>query len=320
MMATRLPAPPPPALRAAIERPWEGSVAPELEHLCTELRARFGDAVAAVLFYGSCLRSGDPGDGLVDLYVLVDSYADAYRSRVLRALNAGLPPNVFLLQTRTATGRAVRAKYAVLTLTDFENGGGRWFQCYIWGRFAQPSRLVYCRNDAVRERVHSALAQAVLMLLRQTLPCMPDHFDAETIWRCGLALSYGTELRPEAPARPALLVGQDPAYFRRLTAAAAPVLAGMAPLATGAYGNYLSPAARRRGGRQWRVRRWQGRLLHLARLVKSAFTFDNGVDYLAWKLERHTGHPVAVTPRLRRHPLIFAWPLLWRLLRERRLR
>lgn len=319
-MTTGLPAPPPPALRAAVERQWEGPVAPELEHLCTAVRARFGATVAAVLFYGSCLRSGDPGDGLVDLYVLVDRYADAYASRVLRALNAGLPPNVFLLHTRTAAGRAVQAKYAVLTLTDFESGCGRWFQCYVWGRFAQPARLVYCRDDAVRERVHSALAQAVLMLLRQTLPCMADHFAAETLWRRGLALSYGTELRPEASARPALLVSQDAAYFRRLTAAAAPVLAGMARRADDTYQNHLSPAARRRGRRQWRLRRWQGRLLHVARLVKAAFTFDNGVDYLAWKLERHTGTRLAVTPRLRRHPLIFGWPLLWRLLRERRLR
>lgn len=309
----------PPALCAEIERRFEGGVAPELESLCAQVRARLGAAVAAVLFYGSCLRSGNPGDGLVDLYVLVDRYADAYPGQLLRALNAVLPPNVFVLQTHTAAGRPVQAKYAVLTLTDFENGTGRWFQCYLWGRFAQPARVVYSRDDGVRAAVYRALARAVLMLLRETLPCMPDHFDAGAIWRRGLTLSYGTELRPEEAARPALLVDHDSGYFARLTAAAAPVLAGVAARADGTYDNALPPAARRQGRRRWRQRRWQGRLLQVARLVKSAFTFDNGVDYLAWKLERHTGHPIIVTPQLRRHPLIYGWPLLWRLLRQRRL-
>jgi hypothetical protein len=305
---------------AEIGRQCERPVAPELQILCDQVRARFGDTLAAVLFYGSCLRSGDPTDGLVDLYVLVDRYSDAYQSRVLRTANACLPPNVFLLQTRTVTGRAIQAKYAVLSLADFEAGAGRWFQSYVWGRFAQPSRLVYSRDDGVRERVYGALAQAVVMLLRQTLPCMPDRFGAEAIWRCGLALSYGTELRPEAPGRPAQLVRQDAAYFDRLTAAAAPAVAGIQPVEVGDYHNRLLPAERRQGRRRWRLRRLQGRLLHLMRLMKSVLTFDNGVDYLAWKLERHTGQPIEVTPRLRRHPLIFGWPLLWRLLRERRLR
>ncbi|HEY9191369.1 MAG TPA: diacylglycerol kinase, partial [Methyloversatilis sp.] len=95
---------------------------------------------------------------------------------------------------------------------------------------------------------------------------------------------------------------------------------GLQQLADGCYRNALSPAQRQRGRRRWTLRRLQGRVLQVARLMKSVLTFENGIDYLAWKLERHTGHPVEVTPRLRRHPLIFGWPLLWRLLRQKRLR
>jgi hypothetical protein len=50
--------------------------------------------------------------------------------------------------------------------------------------------------------------------------------------------------------------------------------------------------------------------------MKSAFTFQGGVDYIVWKLERHTGIAVEVTPRLRRYPLIFIWPHFWRLYRR----
>lgn len=311
---------PPAALLENIGQDCSRPVAPELQLLSARVRERFGASTAAVLFYGACLRSGDPADGLVDLYVLVDRYAEAYPGVALRLANACLPPNVFMLQVRTASGRTLQAKYAVLSLADFEAGTTGWFQSYVWGRFAQPSRLVYSRDEAVRRRVIAALAQAVLRLLRQTLPCMADRFDPADIWRRGLSLSYGTEMRPEAADRPLRLAALHAPWFARLTALAAPAVADMPAMAPGVYGNRLSPAARRRGLRQWRLRRLQGKLLQVLRLMKSAFTFDNGIDYLAWKLERHTGHPVKVTPRLRRHPLIFGWPLLWRLLRERRLR
>jgi hypothetical protein len=51
-------------------------------------------------------------------------------------------------------------------------------------------------------------------------------------------------------------------------------------------------------------------------LMKASFTFQGGIDYIAWKLERHTGIPVEVSPRVRRHPLIYGWGMLWRLYRR----
>jgi hypothetical protein len=56
--------------------------------------------------------------------------------------------------------------------------------------------------------------------------------------------------------------------------------------------------------------------LNLARLAKAAFTFSGGVDYIAWKIERHSGHKIEVTPFQRRHPLLAAGPALWRLWRQ----
>ena len=54
--------------------------------------------------------------------------------------------------------------------------------------------------------------------------------------------------------------------------------------------------------------------------MKTAGTFDDWVPYILWKVERHSGEPVEVTDRQRRHPLIFGWPVLFRLLRRRVLR
>ncbi|MFC0667569.1 hypothetical protein ACFSKY_17305 [Azotobacter chroococcum] len=316
-----LPAPPA-ALLAEVAGQCSLPVAAELQQLCDEVRARFGDALLALLFYGSCLRSGDPGEGLVDLYAIVDDYSRAHPSRLLQLANAWLPPNVLLLRTHMADGRLLQAKCAVLSLQDLERGTARWFQSYLWGRFAQPSRLVHCRDAQVERRVQTALARAVLTLLEQALPCQPGQFDSERLWQQALALSYGCELRPEAADRPVQLVRHDREHYRRLTLAAAPALAGLEAIAgeTDRYRNRLPAAACRQGRRRWRLRRLQGRLLNVVRLVKASFTFEQGVDYVVWKLQRHLGEPIEISPRLRRHPLIFGWPLLWRLLRERRLR
>ena len=50
--------------------------------LADRLLATYGKAAQAILFYGSCLRTGDDRGGLVDLYILVDSYRTAYRKNV----------------------------------------------------------------------------------------------------------------------------------------------------------------------------------------------------------------------------------------------
>jgi len=58
-----------------------------LAALLAALQSRHAGAVDAVLFYGSCLRSGDLYDGLVDLYVIVRDYRSAHRSLAAAAAN-----------------------------------------------------------------------------------------------------------------------------------------------------------------------------------------------------------------------------------------
>ena len=58
------------------------------------------------------------------------------------------------------------------------------------------------------------------------------------------------------------------------------------------------------------------RVLSVGRLVKGALTFDDALDYILWKVERHSGVRVEASARQHRYPLIFAWPLVWRLYRR----
>ena len=126
--------------------------------IADEILRRHGDAVAAILFYGSCLRR-HTSEGVLDFYVVVDSYRTAYRSRALAWANAALPPNVFYLEIESALG-TLRAKYAVMSMRDFARGakpGG--LRSGIWARFCQPALAVSVRDDPARKAITAAVAE-----------------------------------------------------------------------------------------------------------------------------------------------------------------
>ncbi|MBW1980227.1 MAG: hypothetical protein JRJ12_03315, partial [Deltaproteobacteria bacterium] len=56
------------------------------------------------------------------------------------------------------------------------------------------------------------------------------------------------------------------------------------------------------------------------RLLKAAFTFEDGLEYVLWKIERHSGVKVEVSRRLQQHPLLAAAVLSWRLYRRKAFR
>ncbi len=293
---------------------------PALQHLVESLLQRHGDCVASVLFYGSCLRSGDPYDGLVDLYLVVDHYRCANTGWLKAAWNWLLPPNVFYAEF-PHEGRMVRCKYAILSLADLAKGTSpRWFHSYLWGRFSQPVAIAWSRDNTAAQSVANSLARSVLTFLNRVLPCLPPQGDVQSLWSDGLRLSYGAELRVESPARTRELFAANQAYYREITRLAADLLDFPLQLSEqDAETRYLAhiPSGRRFIGRAgWKLRTLQGKLLSLARLTKALFTFDGGLDYMAWKLERHSGVPIEIPERVRRYPLIFVWGLVLDLYRR----
>jgi hypothetical protein len=293
---------------------------PALQALVDALLERHGRAVNAILFYGSCLRSGDLFDGLVDLYLVVDSYTACYAHKARALANWLLPPNVFYTEIRV-TDRVVRAKYAVLSGTDLRNGTSpRWFHSYLWGRFTQPTAIAWCRDEAARRHVEAALTSARRTFLERVLPRLPAAGRVRDLWQQGLQLSYGAELRAESAGRSAELTAAAVDYYVAVTREAAAALRWSLALdGDGAAARYHAriPALHRalsRGG--WVLRAVQGKLLSVVRLLKALFTFEGGLDYIAWKLERHSGQHIEIPPRVRRHPLIFIWGLFWRLYRR----
>ena len=303
-----------------ISRISDRSASPAVRALIDEIRERHGAAVQGILFYGSCLRSGDDLDGLVDLYLLVDDYRSAFKSRWQAFLNALLPPNVYYLEQKFE-GQVVRTKYAVLSLADFQKGTSmRWFHSYLWGRFCQPTALLYARNDAVAERVLNCFAQSVLTFVRRVLPQATRDFTAQQLWSRGLTLSYSAELRSEKPEKRARLFDAAPQYYEEVTRLAVDVVADPIEIddrsGTLRYRQQISARKRFASRVAWKLRTWQGKLLSILRLLKATLTFEGGVDYILWKIERHSGVTVEVEPRLKRRPLLAMWVLSWRLYRK----
>lgn len=292
-------------LQGLVAEELKQAVAPAVAAMAEAVRMRHPQGALAVLFYGSCLRKPETllGDSLLDFYLLVEDYASAYGSGMLAIVNKLLPPNVFYLELPHG-GATLRCKYAVLTLRDFIGGTARGtLNVSLWARFSQQVRLVWSRDAATSEAVSAACTEALLTMVGNVAPLLPAGADPEALWRRAFEETYRAELRSENPARAAELVTLDAGRFRRVTPLALAELAA-------------APVSAAQSAATWNRRRRVGKLLNLARLIKAAFTFEGGVDYVLWKVKRHSGVDLPVTEWQRRHPLLAAPVLAWRLYRR----
>jgi hypothetical protein len=282
-------------------------VDPRVGAMAAAIAGRYGPAARAILFYGSCLRSRELDGQMLDFYLIVSSYREAYGRSWLAPANRLIPPNVFPFEHD-----GLAAKYAVLSEADLARECSPEARSVsVWARFAQPSRLIWAADEASRERTVAAVAEAAPTLFRLTLPMLDGRAasDPLDIWRRGFSLTYGAELRAERETRSASIVDSDTARYRRFAHAALAEIAGN--------GVDVPPSLMRR---RWRRMQRKGKALSVLRLVKASGTFAGGIDYLAWKINRHAGTAIAVRPWQRRWPLLGAVTLLPRLLRQKAIR
>ena len=270
------------------------------------IRASHGACVRAVLFYGSCRRSWQP-DGVLDFYVLVDSYRSYHGSLVRSLMNYLLPPDVSFLRTENPSpdresGGAIAAKVTVISFDQFARRMRRdAIDTTAWARFTQPSSLLYVADEATKKHLISALSTGVRTACGWAAQRAPAGAPSAVFWSRLFTMTYAAELRVERGNRPEIIYDNDADYYDGIFNALE--LDRPHPSATAMPGS-------------WAIRRIAGKILSVLRLCKGAFTFEGGVDYLLWKIERHTGYAVSLSPWQQRHPIMAAPRLLYRLYRQ----
>jgi hypothetical protein len=246
-----------------------------------------------VLFYGSCLRQKQLEGLMLDFYLIVSNYREAYDRKWLAVANRLVPPNVFYFEHK-----GLVAKYAVLSEADFHRlNGPDASSVSVWARFAQPSRLVWSAGKSARKTAIDAVSRAA-----PTLLAAAGRVEGEAPldwWRRAFALTHSAELRAEGRARASSVVDVDRKRYDRFSGPAVAAIPTKLP---------RQPS--------WAWRRAEGKVLSVVRLAKASFTFAGGADYIAWKINRHAGTQIELKGWQRRWPLLAGITLLPRLLRS----
>lgn len=263
-------------------------------------------AALGVLFYGSNLRTGSL-EGVLDFYILLPG---PQRDRIW--------PRVSYREW-SCDGQKLRAKIATMSLEQFElAAAGQSRDTTIWTRFVQPSALAWGRDDLARAAIAAAVESAAKTAARLASALGPEMGSAEDYWRALFRATYQAEFRIEKAGREDSILEVNKAHFE-----------GLLPLAWDAGGisftregdqltTIMPAASRKQILGWWRARARMGKLLNLLRLAKATTTFDGAADYAAWKLHRHTGIALAVTPFRAKHPLLAAPGAALELWRKRR--
>jgi hypothetical protein len=304
------------ALQAWIRGELEQNAPAAVTSLAAELASRGDRATAAVLYYGSTLRA-EALEGILDFYVLVDNVAAWPGSLLSRTANRLLPPNVGYLEF-VHDGQLLRAKYAVLSTSQFRRRIRRQsIDTTIWARFCQPVSCVWARSPQDLTAAADLVSDAVTTAASWAAALGPEAATGEEFWRELFARTYAAELRVEKSGRAKDIVGSFAHRYNALLPLA--LAAAALPFNTGEQGllqPVLDPRQRRKAQRSWALRARLGRPLNILRLLKAAFTFEGAMDYVAWKIERHRGVRIEVSPWQRRFPLLAAPGLYWTLRRR----
>lgn len=296
-------------LKTLIAQELAQPVDPRVSAFAASIAAQYGEASQAVLFYGSCLRTTELDGQMLDFYLIVSRYEAAYGKSWLVGANKRLPPNVF-----PAEHDGLVAKVAVLSEHDFHRLNRIGASAVsVWARFAQPSRLVWHADETAQARAVDAIAGAPVTLFDMTFPMMgiDTEYSILDLWKRGFELTYGAELRAERTDRSGSVVDSDPGRYARFGPA---VVEAIAERDRARDGNLKIVASRTAVERRWRQLRRNGKLLTLARLAKASATYAGGIDYLAWKINRHAGTDYVIRPWQRRWPVLGALVMLPRLI------
>jgi len=288
-----------------------------VELFVEHFRQRHGDALAAAIFYGSCLLPETrTATSFYDFYLLTDAPLRFYGNPWQAALGSVLPPSVYYGRVALGASPPLRYKSCVMSLGQFERQtSSRADDLHHLGRFSKRFALAYARDEQARQLVARGALAALSTLLPHSLALLPRVFDLDELVRQQLSLSYLGEERVAEPTKvERLIAGELPYYLelhRRLLAEWTETRGDLRPVSEDRY-EQLSSRDRRATERFIRRSRQRG----LLRWPKYLLTVDNWLEIQLEKLQRYHGVKLELSERERRHPLIFGWAKFFELRRK----
>jgi len=296
--------------------------------LARRLTEASGGTVEAVVFYGSHLHGAHPDrHSAVDFVVLVSEYDEFYRALrsagalhrrawIMSALARILPPNSIAFAPDDA--RQGMAKCLVINRKHLADAlGSRRKDHFLVARMVQKVIVLSAFSPDAAAWVGQRIEEARANVLDWLAPFLDEPFDAESMGRRMLEVSYGAEIRPEAVDRSGVIFESQREHFRATLSRVLQSHAASGDLIPdGAGYRFLTPPPRHRR----RALRWYfiwSNVRITARWFKHVVTFKDWLPYLTRKVERRTGQKVELSALERRWPLIFLWPRAIRTLRAR---
>jgi hypothetical protein len=274
--------------------------APEAVQALAAALAQPGDA--AVLYYGSTLRTGD-------LTAILDFYRLTKRPH--RQGLRGLVERVLWPEVSYHEIDGLKAKMATLPLETFRRAAeGRTLDTTIWARFVQPCQRVWSADAASAAAAAQAVTAAVVTASRFAAALGPDKGPPLAFWAALFRKTYAAEFRVETTDRADTVVAHGEDRYADLL----PLAWTVGGVGFSVDGGEFAPD--KAGLPGWTLPNLAGKPLNVARILKAAFTFDGAAKYAAYKIGRHTGVEIEVTPFRQRHPFLAA-PGAWFELRRR---
>jgi hypothetical protein len=296
--------------------------------LAGRLAAAGGPSVRLILLYGSHLLKASPDrHSAYDLVVVVDDYGAFYGALkasgaivrpawLFRALARVLPPNAIAFAPND--GRDGIAKCLVVSTAHFERSlGARPRDHFLLGRMVQMVGLGWSAGEEQERWAREVIARAHAGVLDWMAPYLAGAFDAESLGRRMLEVCYRGEIRPEAANRSEKVFEPQQEHFRRALQPGIDAAVAAGTLTRDGERYRLSEPAGARRRLYWRWHFLRSKTRVTARWFKHVMTFDQWLPYITRKVERRTGRRVELTRLERRWPLIFLWPRVVRVLRNR---
>lgn len=189
----------------------------DVESLVALTRAQLGDALSALLLFGSCLAGSHGLRGVPDLLAILEdgTLEPALRHMGHGALTRYLAPRLppLTLALRAEPGGVTLAKLNLIEASTAAAELDALHDLYLAGRLSKYTALIYARSERARLAVEALTAQARQQVARLVALELPPGSSLQDGVRACIALSYRAEVRPEGPQKLSALYESFAAHY-----------------------------------------------------------------------------------------------------------